>query len=221
MKKGLLVILVIALSSSFNMWSQDIYLNAYGSYVFDNSFDSYYDRNEYYEGKIKGGLQWGAGIEYMFHRSTGVELLYLRQDTNSPTTYLTNTNLGVQRTNFDLGINYLMLGGVRHLKSQGSPLEGFGGLMAGMLIANLENPENGRSDTATKFSWGARLGGIYWFSSSIGLKVQAQLLSAVQAVGGNFYFSSSGPQAGVSSYSTIYQFSLGGGLIFKLTPSKN
>ncbi|WP_121666358.1 hypothetical protein [Mesonia aquimarina] len=154
----------------------------------------------------------------MLHPYTGIELLYLRQDTNSPTTYLTNNNFGVQYTNFDLGINYLMLGGIRHIKKKGSPLEGYGGLMAGMLIANLENPENGRSESTTKFSWGAKLGGIYWFSSSIGLKVQAQLLSAVQAVGGSFYFSSNGPQAGISSYSTIYQFSLGGGLVFKLTP---
>src|SRR5207344_1510828 len=40
-------------------------INLYGVWTFDDSFDSYYDNSAYYEGKIKGGFQYGAGLEFM------------------------------------------------------------------------------------------------------------------------------------------------------------
>jgi len=42
------------------------------------------------------------------------------------------------------------------------------------------------------------------------------LLSAVQSLGGSFYFGTGGSGAGVSAYSTMYQWGLGGGLTLKL-----
>jgi hypothetical protein len=151
----------------------------------------------------------------------GVELLYLRQDTNAPTVYVRDGSSNIEETDFDIALNYIMLGGARHVLTGNGKLEGFGGLMAGMVIAELKNPDNGREANATKFSWGLRLGGIAWASEAVGIKVQAQLLSAVQSMGGGLYFGTGGAGAGVSSYSTIYQFSLGGGLVFKIPRQKN
>ena len=71
-------------------------------------------------------------------------------------------------------------------------------------------------DSATKFAWGLRIGGVIWASEKVGVRLQAQLLSAVQSMGGGFYFGTGGAGAGVTSYSTIYQFGLGGGLVFKV-----
>ncbi|WP_435133501.1 hypothetical protein [Formosa sp. A9] len=216
MKKIYISLALITLIGSFS-WAQNFNINLYGSYAFADSFDSYYDYNNYYDGKIEDGFQWGAGLEYMTNHNTGIELMYLRHDTNAPTYYLDQGFFVNERfTNFDLGINYILLGGNRYFRASGSPLEGFGGLSAGMVIANIDNPDNGNSETTTKFAWGAKLGGIYWLSDKLGIKAQAQLLSAVQAMGGGFYFSGYGPSAGLSSYSTIYQFSLGGGLVFKM-----
>jgi hypothetical protein len=48
-------------------------------YVFDDKFDSYYSSSDYYNGKFKGGLQWGVGLEYMPTPMNGIELLYLNQ----------------------------------------------------------------------------------------------------------------------------------------------
>ena len=199
--------------------AQEIRVNLYSAYVFDDKFDSYYDNSSYYEGKIKGGYQWGGGIEYMVQPEYGVEVLYLRQSTQAPTTYSTGL-VTADQTDFDLDLNYIMLGGARYVLSANNKLEGFGGLMGGMIIANLKDPDSGREASATKFSWGLRLGGIAWASESIGIKVQAQLLSAVQSMGGGFYFGTGGVGAGVSSYSTIYQFSLGGGLVFNVGGNK-
>jgi hypothetical protein len=192
-----------------------ININLYGGYVFDDQFDSYYSSSYYYEGKIKGGFQWGVGVEYMVQPEYGIELLYHRQDTKAPT----NVNGGVffgDTRNFDMALNYILLAPTKHFLSSNEKLEGFGGLMAGMVIADASDPDTGNSDTVTKFAWGLRLGGIIWASEKVGIRLQAQLLSASQAMGGGFYVGTGGTGAGVSSYSTIYQFGLGGGLVFKV-----
>lgn len=201
---------------SFGMHAQSINVSANAGYVFDNKFDSYYSSNEYYSGKIKGGFHWGIAAEYRVEPSIGIEISYYRQDTHSPTTYLLSGQGLNQFTNFDLGINYIMLGGNKYLKAADSKLEGFGGLSAGVFTARLSNPDNGNNSNVTKFAWGGKLGGIFWASEAVGIKLQMQLLSAVQSVGGGFYFGSGGAGTGISTYSTVYQFSLGGGLVFNL-----
>src|SRR6266498_3700919 len=91
--------------------SQNIRLNAYSGYVFDDKVDSYYDANNYYNGKINGGYQWGVGLEYLANPHNGVEISYLRQKTHAPTTYLqTGQSGGVKTSNFDLSLNWIMLG---------------------------------------------------------------------------------------------------------------
>lgn len=214
MKKTTFCLLLAALASGA-MHSQEINATVYGGYTFNDSFDSYYDVNDYYEGVIDGGLQWGLGLEYMLRPNSGIEFIYLRQDTHSPTTYLTNGFSGIQRTNFELDLNYFMLGGSVHFPSANAPIEGYVGAMAGFVAAKITNPDNGNTNNVTKFSWGLKAGAILWASETVGLKLQAQLLSAVQAVGGGFYFGGYGPQAGISTYSTFYQFTLGGGPVFK------
>jgi hypothetical protein len=89
-------------------------------------------------------------------------------------------------------------------------------LFAGVAISDIDNPENGNSSSATKFAWGLRLGANIWATEKVGVKLQAQLFSAVQSAGGGFYFGTGGSGVGLSTYSTIYQFGLGGGLTFKL-----
>ena len=206
-------ILLLTVMSIKAQGGEGVYLNGYALYAFDDSFDSYYSGGRYYEAKIKGGLQWGAGVEYRVQPETGVELLYLRQDTNAPTSYFA---LEQKFTDFDLGINYIMVGGNRHMPIGTGNVEGDFGLMVGMIIADLNDPNSSYSDTATKFAWGLRGGVTVWATEKVGIKLQAQLLSAVQSMGGGFYFGTGGAGAGLSSYSTIYQFGLGGGLAFNL-----
>jgi len=217
------IVSFVVLSSIFvsnTVWAQGgVNVNLYGAYVFDDKFDTYYSSSSYYEGKIKGGFQWGIGVEYMVQPLYGIELLYLRQDTNEPTRYYGVINGGSGEVNLDLAINYIMLAPTKHFLSSNEKLEGFAGFMAGMVIAEASNPDgtlNTGDDSTTKFAWGLRLGGIIWASEKVGIRLQTQLLSATQAMGGGFYFGTGGAGAGVSSYSTIYQFGLGGGLVFKV-----
>jgi hypothetical protein len=208
------VILVFCASDAV---AQGIRLNAYSSYVFDDKVDSYYDQNDYYNGTVKGGYQWGAGIEFMAHPKYGVELMYLRENTSAPLNYYNN---GVKFTNFELGINYFMLAGNRYFGKTGGRVEGFGGAMAGVNVTSVKNPSNGIKNDKTFFAWGFRGGANIWATEKVGIKLQAQLLSAVQSVGGGFYFGTGGAGAGVSTMSSILQFGLGGGLVFKFGGSQ-
>src|SRR5688572_3434798 len=214
---SLAALLLILVSNAAH--GQGVRLNLYGSYVFDDKFDTYYTSNSYYEGKIKGGFQWGIGAEYMVQPQYGIELLYLRQDTEAPTRYYGVIGSGNGEVNLDLAINYIMLAPTKHFLSSNDKLEGFAGFMAGMVIAEASNPDGSAltgEDSATKFAWGVRLGGIIWASEKVGIRLQTQLLSATQAMGGGFSFGTGGAGVGVSSYSTIYQLGLGGGLVFKV-----
>jgi hypothetical protein len=214
-------VLTIAIAFAVTLASaQGARLNLYSHYVFDDSYNSYYDSYNYYDGKIKGGYQWGAGIEYLMHHYC-VELMYLHQTTHAPTYYQEGLANGSKYENFDLNIDYILLGSDGHYFHPNGKVEGYAGIFAGVGILGLKNDANGNSASSTRFAWGMRMGGNLWSAGKIGLKIQAQLLSISQGAGGGFYFGTGGTGVGVSSYSTIYQFELGGGLTFKFgTPKK-
>ena len=214
--KKVFISLVFLTSLASVAHSQNVRLNAYGSYVFDDKVDNYYSNTQYFNGKIKGGFLWGGGLEYRMHEYYGLELLYQRLDTHAPLEYYDYNENEVKHTNFDVGINYIMVGGARSLRPPGSKAEPYGGFMLGMAIIDAKNPDNGYSDNATKFAWGLRLGTNVWASDRVGIKLQMQLLSIPQGAGGGLYFGTGGVSAGVSTYSTMLQFVLGGGLTFKL-----
>jgi hypothetical protein len=191
-------------------------LNVYTTYAFDDNVDSYYSATEYFDGTIKGGFEYGGGLEFILRPAYGIELSYLRLDSKAPLTYYNN---GVKSSEFDVASNYIMVGGNRYLLVN-PKIEPYFGLQMGMGVFNVDNPDNGNSGNATKFAWGIKAGANIWLSNKIGLKLQGGLLSAVQSVGGGLYFGTGGAGAGVTGYSTFYQWSLGGGLIFDVNGSK-
>lgn len=187
-------------------------VNGYTFYAFDDKVDSYYSNTEYFNGTIKGGFQWGGGLEYMMIPSQSIELAYLRLDTEAPIEYYDNR---IKNTTFDLATNYIMIGSNRYF-GMNPRVEPYAGLQIGMGIFNVDNPDNGNSNNSTKFAWGAKLGANIWASEKVGIKIQTGLLSAVQGAGGGLYFGTGGVGAGVNTYSTFYQFYIGGGLSFKM-----
>jgi len=214
MKKiTMLFVLALAAGTAF---SQELRVNTYAGYVFDDKVDSYYSSTSYYEGKILGGFRWGAGIEYQLPNTTkAFELQYLRQDTTAPVTYLdSGFGADVKNTTYDQSTNWIMLNGTNYfpVSEVAEPYFGFG---IGMAIFDTYNPDNKNENGATKFAWALRGGSNFWFSEKVGLKVQASLMSAVQGAGGGLYFGTGGAGAGVSTYSTMYQFGFDGGLVFR------
>ncbi len=101
------------------------------------------------------------------------------------------------------------------MRKPGGKAEGFGGMGLGVAFIDSKDPlHQVDSNSSTAFAWQLRGGVIIWGSEKIGIKLQAQLQSAVQSVGGGVYFGTGGAGAGVSTYSSLLQFGLGGGLVF-------
>ncbi|ULQ54074.1 outer membrane beta-barrel protein [Flavihumibacter fluvii] len=211
MKKILPIVLFFTVLGSIAS-AQKVRVNAYTAYVFDDKIDSYYDANSYYEGTIKGGFQWGVGLEYMLDRTKGIELKYLRQDTKAPMTYYRE---GVKEKTFDVAVNYILLGGSNYFETSSGKFEPYLGFGLGCAIIDVSNPDGG-SGSSTKFAWDIKGGSNIWLNEKIGIKLQVELLSAVQSAGGGLYFGTGGASAGLSSYSSMLQFGMGGGLVFKM-----
>jgi hypothetical protein len=211
MKKNILILLLMTGISSM-VTAQNIRLNAYGAYAFDDGFDYYNSPTENFSGTVQGGFQWGFGAEFMVKRNKGIELRYLHQDATVPTTYY---NSGVKTKTIDLGINYYLIGGSNYFRVENEKIEPYAGFSIG--VADLRNNTAGQGSNSnrTAFAWGVKGGTNIWFSPKVGLKLQAELLSASAATGGAYYATWWGPVY-ANTYSSLYQFSLGGGLTFKL-----
>ena len=217
--KHFLLCLFLITAVGLSAHSQNIRLNLYGNYAFDDGIDNGYAYNSegYFEGTLKGGFLWGAGAEFILHDYYGLELMYNRLDTHAPVDFwdyndIINHN---KHADLDVSVNYIMIGGVRYMHPN-AKVDPYGGFMLGMAIVDTENPETNYSNNATKFTWGARLGTNIWASDRVGIKLQAQFLSVPQGAGGSLYFGTGGAGAGISTYSSVFQFILGGGLTFKL-----
>ncbi len=194
-------------------YAQNVRMNLYSGYAFSDKIDSYYDPTNYYKGTINGGFLWGGGVEVKPNRLTGIEVMYLRLDTQSPMNYY---NGGVKNKVFDLGVNQVMLAFNRYLPVANAKIEPYAGPMLGLSIFSVKNSDAGGSKSITKFGYGLRLGANIFVSEKVGIKLQTQFFSAAQSVGGGMYFGTGGAGVGLSSYSSFFQFGLGGGLVFKL-----
>jgi hypothetical protein len=213
MKRYVLIALLV-ITSNVLFAQGGMRINLYGAYAFDDYFEVYSDSYNYYHGTLEGGFQWGAGFEFNLRPEYGLELLYYRQDTHAPTTWQSGAAVLSDYENLAVAANYILLGGNRRVIKGNAEL--YGGLMGGVAIHDISNEASTKSTSVTKFAWGLRGGVNIWTTETIGIKLQAQLISAVQAAGGGAYIGTGGTGVGVSTYSTIYQFGLGGGLTFKM-----
>lgn len=189
-------------------------LNTYGGYVFKDRLNAYTDNQNYFNGTINAGLQWGLGLEVMGAPGRSYEFSFVRQDTRAPLNYWNN---GAQFKNVDISINYLMAGRNTYFGSADKTVETYIGTDVGGILLQVKNPDPGAETSLLKFAWGFRGGVNLWTHERVGVKLNARILSAVQAVGGGVYFGTWGLGGSVSPYASIYQISLSGGLVFKLS----
>jgi hypothetical protein len=210
--KSTMLVLTTTLLIVINTSAQEIRLNAYGGYVFDDAISTTYSNNTYFTGTLKGGALYGTGLEYMVGPDYGVELLFMRQNTHAPITWYDNST---KQAEFGVTANWLMLGFDRYIISN-PKVKPYGGLQLGVATFNVDNPVSNSSSSVTKFAWGMRLGADFFLSGNFGIKIQTNLMSAVQAVGGGVYFGTGGSGVTVSGYSSLLQFGFTGGLILRL-----
>jgi opacity protein-like surface antigen len=203
MKKTLItsVILIIAVAG----YSQHLSINAFGGYTFNDRINF---GNAY--AIINGGGFWGASVEGVNQQGTGVELLYQYQKTNIP---IYTYPAGVQQNPGQDGavISYLLLNFEQYMMNN-PKIQPYGGIGLGAAFYKGNYPG---SSSETKFAWDLKAGIKFKASSSVGIKIGAQLLGSAQATGTAFYSPGFGyPAYAYNTYATILQFSFLGGLVF-------
>ncbi len=201
MKKSILTLLFIT-ACVFAFAQPTVTLLTFGGYTFQDRVDF---SNGY--GEIGDGFQWGGGFEVGLSDYNAVELIYQRMD---PQTFVQGP--ANQRETGEVGINYIMLGGTRYAPLN-EKIAGFATLDAGV---GFLSPKDSDYDGVTKFAWGLRLGVRIMASEKVSIRLHGQLMSPVQGAGGGFYLGTGGAGVGVSTYSSVYQFNLGGSLNFRL-----
>ncbi len=220
MKKIILSLCLIAGIASIAT-AQKIRLNAYGSYTFNDGIDYNGGATAYFNGTINGGFQYGAGLEFMIPNGQGsaVEVKYLHQDSKAPFTYYSTGSAGVpagpKSETADLGINYYMVNGTKYFTLNNDMIEPFAGFGLGVLNINSKNNGTTGGGSRTVFAWELKAGTNIWVGKKVGIKLQADLLSGAAATGGSYFWGYWGPVY-ATTYTALYQFSLGGGLVFKL-----
>jgi Surface antigen len=191
----LFVVLFFMVAAGF---SQHLSVNAFGGYTFRDrvNFTSAY-------AYLNGGGMWGASVEGVNAQGTGLEILYQYQSTAVPVySYPLNNQLASNNSTI---VSYLLLNFEQYLLNN-PKIQPYGGL--GLGAAFYKGTSTGAS-SGTKFAWDVKAGIKFKASSSVGIKIGAQLLSSAQATGNSFYYGYV-----YTNYATILQFGFTGGLVF-------
>jgi len=207
------IILTVSLITGFTIMAsaQQFRMNAYGAYAFDDKISYQNTNTEYYEGTVQGGFQWGLGLEYVLPSNIAIDFKYLHQDTKAPFTYYNN---GIKNKTFELGINYYLFGGTYYFELDKSIMEPYLGLGVGWASLSSKNDTAASGGSRSAFAFNFKGGTNIWFSKKLGLKLQAELISASAATGGAYFWTYYGPVY-ANTYTSLNQFSLGGGLVYK------
>ena len=225
-----LVFIIALLFGALNYSSAQSYkFNLYSAYTLDDDVNAVTDGNDYYSGTVVGGYQWGLGFEYIVKPTYGLELAYFRQDADVDVSYSTNYNVNnnlKSESTFGTGLNWILLGGNKYLPIPRSIVQPYGGLMLGMAIFSSDDKQINDTvkytgQSTTNFAWAGKVGANFMFSPNVGLKLQAQVMSAVQSFGGGLYAGTGGLGAGVDTESSMYQFGFGGALVIQFGGSSS
>lgn len=183
-----------------SVYSQEIRINSYGSYMFDDKMSI--DDNK---GTLYGNFLYGGGVEYVIASKIGVEFIYKRLASDFQYKYQSdNYRYPYSLNNFMLGFNHYF---------HTSRIEPFYGLDLGVASLNIKN--NGL-DPYIKFAWGAKAGVNFSLTPTAAIRLQGGFTSIVESFSTDLYFDIHGVHPSVNTNSHIYQFYLGGGLIFKI-----
>jgi hypothetical protein len=209
------ILIISMVSASLCGTAQGIRINGYLSHAFDDYVYSERDDPTQFEGVLQGGKLWGIGIELMPDDEFGLEFMYKQISSEAPMDYENEFGEFVSET-LDYKCQYYMLCSNQYLPDLGEVVELYGGGMAGLAVFKFKAPEQFGFNSSTKFAYGLRCGANIWFTPLIGLRLQAELVSAVQSVTAGVYFDYDGIEPGLYGNSSNYQFNLGGGLVFRL-----
>lgn len=202
--KNLTVFIVCLLVLGFTFTAakaQLLELTAFSGYTFPEKFIV-----EGGDVRISGGHTYGGILTLNLRKLYGVEFIYSRQDADADV-----YGLFLEARNIPVSVNYIQVGGIRYF-----PLPAGIKLFAGLNLGTAGLVPKERYDEGWKFAVGAKGGVKYYFTDRLGIRAQANLQMPIQFAGTSFFVGTGGSGVSVDSFSTIFQFSFTGGLVFKL-----
>lgn len=202
--KKLLLALIISFLSLSQIMAQGVEITPFTGYTFQAGFNISGGR-----AFLRDGQNWGGMLGFSVNDFTEVELGYSYQGTSA---VARSVNL---QENIDIAaqVHYATLG-VNRLFPTSDKMTFFAGAKMG--TGTLAFP-NGESRNFTRFSAGFQGGMKYYASDRVGIRLQANLMMPILAVGTSLWWSpGAGTSVGLSGWSPIAQFGFTGGLVFRL-----
>jgi hypothetical protein len=198
--------LTLLVGLPFLIFAQSVEVTPFGGYVFGGTMNG-----DYGEVYIYDNAQYGGMISFAISRVMDVDLIYNRSDTKAQINYYNNVGYLKPSLEIPLSINYIQVGFTKNFRVNPvvSPFVGFN------IGACDFAPKEDYAD-AWFFSVGMNAGAKIYFAKRIGLRLQAQGYVPVQGTAFSMFVGTGGSSAGVSVYSTLFQFGFTGGLIFRL-----
>ncbi len=203
MKKSISIIALVLLVFSANAQEpRTVSLNVYGGYTFTDrvKFDAFY-------ADVKGAFEYGAGLEYFVQRNSSVELKYTRMGTDVP---LYTYNGNQQNKGGESGtVQFINIGGNHYFASSTSAraIPFIGGAIG---VGILNGPEN----SSTKFGWDVQAGVKLRTQGPVAFKLRAYVQSITSTFGNDFWYYPGWGTVAVPDYVTLFQFGLGGVVVF-------
>ncbi len=202
----LAVFLVMTHTSSY---AQRVELTATGGYQYWGSY-KYYNGYNNTNGKfvLGDGPCYGGILGFEIREQTFAELVFNHQDSR----LVDKPNYGYETTLGDVGVNYFQLNGTRTVLLN-DKVEPYATLGIG---AVLFDPVSAKYSSLWKFSANFGAGIKYFISDKVGIRAGFGFWAPIQGVGLGVGIGTGGAYAGASTYTTIIQMNLSGGLIFRL-----
>jgi len=202
MKKLFVLSFLVVLFKITTVVGQAVELRPIALYTFQESFPISAG-----EAIIREGSTFGAELGLVLNEMIDVNFTYLfmKTDMDIRTGFGLPTipGSGVNIANYQLGFNHQRVVGAK------DNIKPYAGIKIGVLNAAYDNPT---WESSTKMSVGFNLGTKIMFTEKVGINLMALLQSPVSGFG--LGIGTGG--ASVGTYSYVFQFSLGGGLVFKL-----
>jgi len=159
------------------------------------------------EFRIEAAEYWGVGLDVPIPKGITVQLQYTSQSTK-----ITRKISGQPKEDLtDAIIDYWQIGGLKTVPM--GKVEPYGGLLLGVAVMR---PSEINYSNTTKFAVTLKGGLKIWLTDMIGIKGEIGMLLPMQGAGFSFGCGGGGCGTGVSTYTTVVQGQVGGGLVIRV-----
>lgn len=205
MKNYLLIILFLSLLSSKILAQQTYEITPFAGYTLADKFNI--DQGT---ASISSGVSYGATLSLISDKVNALELTYSRLDADV-SAYSEFHEIDL---NSPVGLNYVFLGGTRLFPLRMHPIEFFVGVNFGVAIMGSKDDD---FESSTRMAVGFNGGLKYFFSKTIGLRLQPNLNLPISNPGGELWWNpATGTEADVPSAVPLMQFGVTCGLVYQL-----